>query len=117
MVINVWKKYIICGIIFIFEFIFICTVGYSFFSKGNERHKQLLEQRDSTINELRNTLEDSETEIKQLREELSRSEDIREKLSKLNSQSGIEVDDSLGIVRQLKDNQSELRKRLSKTGK
>ena len=111
-----YKKYIICGgICFIVGILLTCSIGLYFFSKGNDRHKQLLEQRDTTIHELRTSLTESTTTIEQLREELSRSESIRDKLSKLNSQSGIEVESSLDIIKRLRDNQSELRKRLSKT--
>ena len=112
-----YKKYIICGgICFLVGVLLTCAIGLYIFTKGNDRHKQLLEQRDATIDELRTSLEGSTTAVESLRKELSQSENIREKLSKLNSQSGIEVIDSLDIVRQLKDNQSELRGRLSKTG-
>jgi septal ring factor EnvC (AmiA/AmiB activator) len=109
----VYKKYIICGIIcFIVGVLLTLTIGLYFFSKGNDRHRQLIEQRDATINELRTSLEDSTTTVSTLKTEL---DDAIRELEKINSQSRIEVSDSLNIVRQLKDNQSELRKRLSKT--
>jgi septal ring factor EnvC (AmiA/AmiB activator) len=110
----VYKKYIICGVIcFIVGVILTCAIGLYFFSKGNERHQQLLEQRDATINKLRTSLTDSTATVITLKTEL---DDAIRELEKINSQSGIEVSDSIDIIKQLRDNQSELRNRLSKTG-
>jgi septal ring factor EnvC (AmiA/AmiB activator) len=111
----VYKKYIICGVIcFVIGVLLTCAIGLFFFSKGNERHRQLMEQRDATINELRTSLADSSTTVKSLKTELN---DAIKELEKINSQSGIEIESSLDIIQQLRSNQSELRKRLSKTTK